>query len=273
VAHDWRRPGTATVIVAVALGLLLRAFPAPVKKPVGDFFLRTAYVPFFALRNWATDVADLREENLRLKQVLAEASWRWQEREQFAREAERLRALLNRVENSPRTLRVGGIVGWERRGGRDELIVDMGRIHGIKIHTPVVTEAGLVGKVIDVMDRFARVQLLTDPACRVAVRDSRSGVLGVVRATQDRVLHMAHVGIEFDVVIGDSLITSGIGGIFPEGLHVGTVVEVTQPPDSLLKGIRVDPFAQLQKLDYVFFLHSNDPLPPGAPYSALEEVP
>jgi rod shape-determining protein MreC len=253
--------------------LLLRAFPAPAKKPLADFFLRTAYAPFFALRNWATDVADLREENLRLKQVLAEASWRWQEREQFAREAERLRALLQHTENSPRTLRVGGIVGWERRGGRDELVVDMGRIHGLKLHTPVVTEAGLVGKVVDVMDRFARVQLLTDPACRVAVRDSRSGVLGVVRASPDRTLHMAHVAIEFDVQAGDSLITSGIGGIFPDGLHVGIVNEVTRAPDSLLLGVRVETFAQFQRLDYVFFLHSEAALPPGAPYSALEERP
>jgi len=116
------------------------------------------------------------------------------------------------------------------------------------------------------MEDFARVRLLTDPASRVAVRDSRSGVLGVVRMKGDSHLQMDHVAIESDVQPGDKLVTAGIGGVFPEGLSVGTVTRVDRVAASLLLQIEVSPAAAIDKLDYLYFLESEDLLPPGAPY-------
>jgi rod shape-determining protein MreC len=118
------------------------------------------------------------------------------------------------------------------------------------------------------MEDFARVRLLTDPACRVAVRNVRSGVLGVVRMKGDAHLQMDHVAVESDVQRGDKLVTAGIGGVFPEGLPVGTVTEVDRVATSLLLHVEVAPAAAFEKLDYLFFLESEDSLPPGAPYDA-----
>lgn len=268
-----RRPGAALLVVALVLAVIVRLIPATAKQPVGDIFLRTAYTPFFAIRHWVDDMATLREENARLQQALAQASFNWQEREEYAREVERLRVLLDRNPEPEQRLRVARIVGWERRGGRNEVVVDIGRNDGLKMFAPAITQDGVVGKVVEVMDHFSRVQLLTDPSCRVAVRDSRSEVLGVVRVGADNELWMAHVAVESDVRPGDSLITSGVGGIFPAGLRVGVVRDVRRVKDSLLLGVQVTPAAQFDRMDYLYFLQSEAPLPPGAPYDVDVEKP
>jgi rod shape-determining protein MreC len=249
----------------------IRIMPATAKQPVANFFMKTAYAPFFAIRHWTDDIAKLRDENARLRQALAEASWRWQEREEYAREVDRLRTLLERTPDSEKRLRVARIVGWDQRGGRNAVVVDIGAADELRVFTPAITEEGVAGKVVEVMDRFSRVQLLTDPACRIAVRDTRSGVIGVVRTGRDEGLWMVHVGIESDVRQGDTLITSGVGGIFPAGLQVGVVTDVLRATDSLLLGVHVKPAVALDKLDYVFFLQSDAPLPPGAPFEPETE--
>lgn len=246
--------------------------PITTKQPVANFLLKTAYAPFFAIRHWVNDFASLQDENARLQQALAEASWRWQEREEYAREVSRLRALLERSPDPERRLSVGRIVGWDQRGGRNTVIVDIGANDDLRVYTPAITEDGVAGKVIEVMDQFSRVQLLTDPACRIAVRDTRSQVLGVVRTGRDNGLQMAHVAVESDVRAGDSLITSGVGGIFPAGLQVGVVSNTHRATDSLLLGVHVIPAVSLDKLDYLYFLQTEAPLPPGAPFELEGEA-
>jgi len=271
VGPGWlRRPGAFLFVLAVGCGLFLRVIPATAKQPVANFILQTAYAPFFAIRNWAHELVALRIENAELRSGLAEATWRWQQHEQYAREAVRLRALLNLPSVADHRVHVAQIVGWDRHGGSEEVIVDLGREGSISMYAPAVTENGVAGKVIELLDNFARVQLLTDPACKIAVRDVRSGVLGVAKTGDDKQLHMERVAVEADVDVGDTIITAGIGGIFPEGLPVGTVQAVTAGAAPLLLGVEIAPAVRFDRLDYLFFLERSAPLAPGAPYDVPE---
>jgi len=272
VSPGWlRRPGALLFVLAVSFGLFLRVIPSTAKQPAADFLLQTAYAPFFAIRNWSHELFALRVENAQLRQGLAEATWRWQQHEQYAREAVRLRALLDLASAADYRVHVAQIIGWDRRGGREEVLVDLGRTGSVVMYAPAITKEGVAGKVIELMDHFARVQLLTDPACRIAVRDMRSGVLGVAKTSDDRRLHMERVAVEADVEVGDSIITAGIGGIFPEGLLVGTVGAVASGMEPLLLSVLIDPAVQFDRLDYLFFLERTAPLPPGAPYELPED--
>ena len=267
-----RRPGALLFVLAVSFGLFLRVIPATAKQPAANFLLQTVYAPFFAIRTLTHELFALGIENAQLRQGLADATWRWQQHEQYAREAVRLRALLDLPPVADHRVHVAQIVGWDRRGGSEEVIVDLGRTGSIAMYAPAVTEAGVAGKVIELLDNFARVQLLTDPACKIAVRDVRSGVLGVAKTGDDMRLHMEHVAVEADVEVGDTIITAGIGGIFPEGLPVGIVAAVTPGIAPLLLGVVIDPAVRFDRLDYLFFLEVSAPLPPGAPYE-LPETP
>jgi rod shape-determining protein MreC len=252
----------------MVFGVVIRVVDVRAKQPLANFILQSAYAPFFAVRSWAFELAALRAENARLRQALAEARVRAQRGVQYAREAEKLRALRDRPPgpNADRPIQIARIVGWQNRSGREEVIVDRGRQHQITLFSPAITERGVVGKVREVMRKFARVQLLTDPACRVAVRDVRSEVLGVVRTDEDRLMYMDHVAVEADVKAGDTLVTAGHGGIFPAGLLVGTVTRVERVETSLLLRVEVELAAEFDKLDFLIFLEPEVEPPPGAPY-------
>jgi len=260
------RPGIVLLVVCVILGIWIRVSDETIRQPLANMLLKTAYAPFFFVQKRAHEVVVASEDNARLRQQLADAMWRATRNEQAAKDSETLRALLDQPPPTDRQVYVARVVGWERRGGRAEVIVNRGLSGGLSRFSPAVSEDGVVGRVSEIMEDFARVRLLTDPASRVAVRDSRSGVLGVVRMKGDSHLQMDHVAIESDVLPGDKLVTAGIGGVFPEGLSVGTVTKVDRVAASLLLQIQVTPAAAIEKLDYLFFLESEDLLPPGAPY-------
>jgi rod shape-determining protein MreC len=260
------RPGAALLAAFILAGLLIRVVDTRATLPLSNLFLKTAYAPFFAVRNWALEQVSLRGENARLRHLLAETAWLAQQGEQHAREAGRLRALLELPVGTDRQVYVAQVVGWDRRGGHEEVIVDRGQASGLSQYTPAITEQGVAGRVRLVTADFARVQLITDPACRVAVRSARAGVLGVARMGGNGQLIMDHVGVESDVKTGDTLVTAGIGGIFPAGLHVGTVTRTQRMEKTLLLNVEVKSSAQLDRLDYLFFLESDAPLPDGAPY-------
>jgi rod shape-determining protein MreC len=80
------------------------------------------------------------------------------------------------------------------------------------------------------------------------------------------------VAVESDIVAGDTLVTAGIGGIFPAGLLVGCVTDVRRPSASLLADVDVKSAVAFHKLDYLFFLESQAELPPGAPYEMEAET-
>jgi rod shape-determining protein MreC len=260
------RPGAALLAAFILVGLLIRVMDNRATLPLSNLILNTAYAPFFAVRNWALEQVALRTENARLRHLLAETAWLAQQGEQYAREALHLRALLEQPLATDRQVHVAQVMGWDRRGGHEEVIVDRGTADGLSLYAPAITEQGVAGRVREAMSDFARVQLITDPACRVAVRSVRTGVLGVARIGDDGHLIMDHVGVESDVKTGDTLVTAGIGGIFPAGLHVGTVTRTQRVEVSLLLTVDVKPAVQLDRLDYLFFLESDAPLPPGAPY-------
>lgn len=259
------RPGGVLLVVLVAAGLLLRVLDASTKAPVANLFLSSVYSPFVAVRSWATEQATLRAENARLRHLLAEMSWKAQRGDEYAREALRLRSLWDLPLGHDPGIHVGRVVGWDRRGGHEEVIVDRGATGGIRQYAPAITEEGVAGRVRMVTSDFARVQLLIDPGCRVAVRNTRSGVLGVVRMKGGG-LFMDRVSVESDVVAGDTLVTAGIGGIFPPGLLVGWVLDVRRPGASLLSEVDVQAAVHFNRLDYLFFLESSTSLPTGAPY-------
>jgi len=250
----------------IMVGLVIRVVDTRVTLPLSNLFLNTAYAPFFAVHNWALEQASLRTENARLRHLIAETAYLAQQGEQYAREAQRLRALLEQPVVADRQVQVAQVMGWDRRGGHEEVIVDRGTADGLSLYAPAITEHGVAGRVREAMTDFARVQLLTDPACRVAVRSARAGVLGVARIGDKGHLIMDHVSVESDIETGDTLVTAGIGGIFPAGLHVGIVTRTERSGGSLLLAVDVKPTVQLDRLDYLFFLESDAPLPEGAPY-------
>lgn len=139
--------------------------------------------------------------------------------------------------------------------------INRGRRHGVALNAPVVTGAGLVGKVVSVTETTAQVLMLTDAQGQASsfVRQ-REGepVYGVVCGTygQGSRLHSdGELRMDFrqedDVAVGDPVLTSGLGGVFPKGIMIGTVTEVLVDSSGMMKRARVKAAVNFDALEEV----------------------
>ncbi len=143
------------------------------------------------------------------------------------------------------------------------ITVNRGTSSGLRGGEAVVSLEGLVGHVSELHGNRSLIKLVTNYDSPVAVRVERNRVLGVLEwdpATAR--LHMRNVPATEEVVPGDSLISSGFGGIYPEGLFVGTVESVRPDPMGLVQEIRVSPGARFNRLEELFILRPKSPFAP-----------
>jgi rod shape-determining protein MreC len=129
------------------------------------------------------------------------------------------------------------------------------------VNQPVLSPAGLVGRVVVVAGPYAKVQLITDRAASVGGMILRTRRQGVVRGSgqEGGGLSLDYVPVSADVRPGDSVLTAGIDGVYPRGIPVGTVVSV-EAGGQLFHKIRVAPAVDLGALDQVYLLE-HAPLP------------
>ncbi len=244
--------------IAVALtagfALLLLILPKAVKLSFSSAVSKTLYAPFFTLGKAFSELVAVRETNRRLTSELVARGLENQALKETAFENRRLRELLGL--SAPPDFRpvTAELVGIEATHRPAEITVNRGARDGIRRNLPVVHLNGLVGKVLDVTEKAAIIQLLFDPGCRVAARDQRSRVLGIVKWKAGPHLSFENVSPADDVVPGDTVVSSGLGGIFPEGLVVGTVISVTADTASFFRKIELLPAVGFSALDEVFIL-------------------
>ncbi|SDM80405.1 rod shape-determining protein MreC [Psychrobacillus sp. OK028] len=140
---------------------------------------------------------------------------------------------------------------WE-----EKIIIDKGEIHGIEINMAVMTAQGLIGKVILTTPYTSTVELLStqNPNYRVsAVIAEGKEVFGLIEGYDDKrkELILKRIDSEYEVKVGQKVTTSGLGGIFPKGILIGEVTEVTTDDYGLTKLAYVKPAASFSILDHV----------------------
>ncbi len=137
-----------------------------------------------------------------------------------------------------------------------------------RINQPVLSPAGLVGRVVVAAGPYAKVQLITDRAAAVGAMDLRNRRQGVVRGSGDASdsLELDYVPLQAEIRPGDRIVTAGIDGVYPRGIPVGTVAAV-EPGGQLFHRIRLVPAVDFGALDQVYLL--DHPPVPGAVQKAI----
>ncbi|TQR19199.1 rod shape-determining protein MreC [Psychrobacillus vulpis] len=140
---------------------------------------------------------------------------------------------------------------WE-----EKIIIDKGEIHGVEVNMAVMTSQGLIGKVILTTPYTSTVELLStqNPNYRVsAVIADKEEVFGLIEGydEQRKELILKRIDSDFEVKKGQKVTTSGLGGIFPKGILIGEVSEVTTDDHGLTKLAYVKPAASFSILDHV----------------------
>ncbi len=207
------------------------------------------------------DVNRLSVENARLLEI--------------EQESLHLRQLLNYTRNNPQyDYRAAAVVG--QKIGEDtsnllfSILVDVGSRDGVAPGMPAVTDRGLVGRVTRVGPNVAEVLLLIDPASVVSGRVLNSRVTGSVRGSVDAGLVMERVPQGEAVHPGDIVVTSGLGGNYPDKLVIGQVTEVSQRDSEMFQTARVRPTVDFGRLETVLIITTfapvdmEDALSPGS---------
>lgn len=237
IARSWTHRLTFGLLIALAFGLMLIGKPdsvlvSQVRMMTIDLaapVINAVSQPLNAARETADDVRDylaLKAENEALRQqneTLVE--WQRVARELQAENAT-LRGLLNFQPGPRASFITVSVVSDTSSSYLRSLIVLGGRRAGVEKGQAAVTGAGLAGRVLEVGERSSRILLLTDINARVPVVSERSRDQAVLAGRNSHLPELLYLPRDSDLKVGDRLVTSGQGGVFPAGVPVGEVSSV-----------------------------------------------
>jgi rod shape-determining protein MreC len=253
-----RRSDELTLVILLLLGALLAATPRTSITPVIRDILATGNTVFDSLFGWAFDLTNTYRENADLRRQVTELAMNTVRMEEVRLQNERFRALLRwEEERRPEILTGAEVIAHGDGRQSFAVTISVGSNDGVVRNQAVVTADGLVGRIDrEPGSRTSIVSLLNAPDNAVAAVVQRSRVQGIFQVIEGegRLLHVLQAA---DVEIGDVIISSGLGGIYPEGLMIGDVTGVSNDPDGVTKRVVVTTAAALDRLEEVFILRSG----------------
>ncbi|MFH0764987.1 MAG: rod shape-determining protein MreC [Calditrichota bacterium] len=203
------------------------------------------------------DVVSMLDENRKLRLRLAKMSVQLADESECRFENQRLREMLVFKAKSRFELIPAEVVGICPDPVIRGLLVNAGAQDGVSVNSAVVGTSGVVGRVFRVNPTSAMIQLLLDPNMGMAGRLKKGREDGIVQAGPHGGLRFDGVPTTAKVDVGDSVLSSGIGGIFPEGLPIGVVNQVRPSLDGWLWEIDLAPAVDFERLEEVFIIRED----------------
>jgi rod shape-determining protein MreC len=173
-------------------------------------------------------------------------------------ENDRLRSLLNSpVQDNTRKV-VAELMAVDNNPYSHQIVINKGAINGVYEGQPVLDDKGIVGQIMQVSSTNSRVLLIADVTHAIPVRVARNNVRLIVSGSGslDELL-IQHVAHSSDLKIGDILLSSGLGNIFPEGYPGATITSIIRDESRPFSQVRAKPIAQLDRLKYLLLLWSE----------------
>lgn len=210
-----------------------------------------------------SDVDAIKAENKKLKEENAELAEKLKNAEAAEKENESLRSLLGLKKTLTDFETVGAqVVSRDPSNWFSTFTVDKGTADGIAVDQTVVTNnKSLVGRVYEVGSNWAKIITITDPECSVGALIERSDEYGVTEGDaalgQEGKCKLSYISKNTNLLVGDTLVTSGLGGIFPPGLLIGKVQSIKTDVQGISQYAVVEPLCDLEKLKNVLIVTNN----------------
>ncbi|WP_026485707.1 rod shape-determining protein MreC [Caldanaerobius polysaccharolyticus] len=266
----YRKAIFLTIVILMLVILSAKTYNAPYVNKVGNyisFIVRPTQRVLYAVSQYVNDVfasiaeiGSLKKENIALKNEVLKLRKENLRLAELTIENKQLKDMLNFKKQNPDIKLVGAnIVAINSLDTFDSLIIDVGKSDGVKPGMAVITSEGLVGKVTQVADKWCKVLTILDQTSAVSAIDVRTRDNGIIHGNEENngMLTMEYIPVDSQMKAGDDIVTSGLGGVFPKGLYVGKVQNVTKSTGSLMKIAKVKPAADFKRLEYVYVVLSN----------------
>jgi rod shape-determining protein MreC len=239
----------------LALGaVIFLAFPdSGLVRSVKSFSLSTLSFPLRAL-SWSVGLGSRSAEYRELQKTCLKLALETNYLKEMEKENIRLRRLLHFKEKSRFNFFPVEVIGRDPDLVDNSIIIQGGKNVGLTTDMPAVVAEGLVGKVVDVGWNSAVVQLLLDQNARVSAIVQRSREQGIVEWSGGNQGCLKNVEKRDDVKVGDLVITSGMGGVYPKGITIGTVQDINTSRPGLFQDILVDLSVDFSYLEEIFIL-------------------
>lgn len=203
------------------------------------------------------DVNKLKMENQKLEEKNSELEIALRELEIVKAENATLKEYVNLKEKYKEYSTLpADVINKDLTNYNNTIIINVGKKDGIKENMTVIADKGLVGYVLSVTENTSKVQTIVDTASVVSVTVSTTRDTMLARGTLDSAstIKATYVPTEANLVIGDSLETSGIGGIYPKGIHIGTIKEVIDTKNITDRYAVIDTAVNFEKLETVLVI-------------------
>ena len=205
-----------------------------------------------------TNSGHLKRDNRRLQEEIAALRGKQIEADEAIKENNELKKSLA-LQNALQVKNVTGLVIGRDPGNFDPtLTIDKGSDAGISVDMPVIAPEGIVGKVIEVWNDGAQIQVLTDPNFSVGVQTPGHGASAPTTGIASGQADSHDLAVEFDadtkMLVGDQIVTSPQSTLFPSGLAVGAIASVTNQPGNTGVNATIAPYVRLGALQHVTVL-------------------
>ncbi len=272
-----------TYLVLALVSLLSIASPERAEKtsPLSQLLMELkapldemVTLPLRTVSSWWNDYGDLvgvREERDTLKRENAQLLQATIELQEQLRSNERFQRLQDFQEQNAGKLLRANVSAQDLSAWYSSITIDKGSTDKVAPGMAVITDQGVVGVVSGVSLGYAQVLLVVDPQSQVESYAQRSRARGAVRGRSNGLCSLEYVPRDADVQVGDTLLTSGLGGIYPRGLLVGSVSAVTHEPPEMFKRIEVKPAVQFSSLEEVFVILERRALPEPTEFTTESE--
>ena len=252
-----RSPHLKPVSIVMIISIILIALPLRFKTTLSRLGAASALLAFVEIDKYLLKIDTTFEINRHLNRKLDSLSVLTSSLIEYRYENERLRTMLGFDLNLPYYLVPAEVLAVSPTGRFKSILIDAGGERRVDINMPVISPSGIIGKTVAVDDKASTVQLLMDPSCKVAARVQQSRASGIVSYLGGPYLSLTNVQADQHVSVGDTVISSGLGGIFPRGLFIGTVVKTERREGELFLEILIAPGADFSILEEVFVIVSS----------------
>lgn len=233
---------------------------------VGGPFARIIEIPLHSVASVQDSVSEIWNHYIVLQNVWEENRYlkleiqRLQGEQNLLREqsimATQFQQLLAYQETSPLRTLPARIIGRNASNWYRSMIINKGARDGIHPEMGVITDAGVVGRVVRVNPTTAIVLLLSDPNVAITGMIQNTRDEGIIQGTPQGIIHMKYLPPLSSVHPGDSVVTSGLTDDFPRGLQIGWIQQVTKADTDLFQLGEIDPIVDFSKLEGVLVITS-----------------
>lgn len=266
-----------TLAALIILGMCIGVGHSRGRKSGGGFFVedvvRAALIPsnqlFHTLMvagNRAASAvrprASLLRENARLRREVQRLTLENSMLREAAEENARLRAALGFKESAPLDMVAAEVISREQSAWFDTATINRGRRAGIIRGAAVITPRGLVGQVMDVNSLTSQIVSITDPDSAVGAMSQRSRSTGMLIGQGVDYPVLSYLPKDADVVVGDIVVSAGIGKVIPKGIVIGRVVKVARDTAGGTTSALVRPSVKFDQIEHVFVVKPQGGLKP-----------